>query len=306
MIRLSAARSRGKPISVIVDIVARIRELAETGSRAERRLAAIVLADLSGAAAAPIAEFASKAGVSEPTVTRFCRALGCEGIRPFKLLLAQAVAVGGAYLVATEVPRHENESWLIGNVCDGAVEAIERLRSGVDPELITKAGRLMAQAKSVLAFGSGGTSSMAAVEMQNRLFRLGIHVTAHADGQMQRMAAAAGDRDTVMIVFSISGAVRSQKDAAWITRQYGGTAIAVTAPTSALAEGVDLVIPFDVLEDGGLYRPSSSRFAMLAVVDMLAMATAEAIGPKSLEVLRRIKQNLNVLKLDDPRLPIGD
>ena len=31
-----------------------------------------------------------------------------------------------------------------------------------------------------------------------------------------------------------------------------------------------------------------------------------AIGPRSLETLRRIKQNLNVLQFEDPRLPIGD
>jgi hypothetical protein len=39
---------------------------------------------------------------------------------------------------------------------------------------------------------------------------------------------------------------------------------------------------------------------------MIAMATAEAVGPRSLETLRRIKQNLNVLKVSNPQLPIGD
>ena len=293
-------------MSVIVDIVTRTRELAETGSRADRQLATVVLADINFASTAPIAALAARAGVSEPSVTRFCRTLGCEGIRDFKFLLAQALAVGGPYLANAEIGRHDSERWLADNVCDGAVEAIEHLRSAVDADLVRKAGALLAGASSVLAFGSGGSSSMAAVEMQNRLFRLGVHVTSHSDGQMQRMTAAAGNRETVLIVFSMSGAVRSQKDAAWIVQQYGGTVIAVTAPSSDLARGADLVLPFDAQEDGGLYRPSSSRFAMLAMIDMLAMATAEAIGPRSLETLRRIKQNLNVLQFDDPRLPIGD
>lgn len=293
-------------MSVIVDIVARIRVQAEAGSRSDRRLAAVILADPEAATRMSIAELAAGAEVSEPTVTRFCRTLGCEGVRTFKLLLAQAVAVGGAYLAPGSAEVHENGSWLVDNVCDGAVEALQRLRSAINPGLLAQAGAMLAGAGAVLAFGSGGTSSMAAVEMQNRLFRLGLRVSSQVDGEMQRMVAAAGTPETVLIVFSISGAVRSHKDAAWIVQQYGGKVISVTAAGSDLARGSDLCIPFAVQEDGGLYRPSSSRFAMLAVVDMLAMATAEAIGPKSLETLRRIKQNLNVLKIDDPRLPIGD
>ena len=293
-------------MSVIVDIVARIRGLAEAGSRADRRIATVVLADLDRATKAPIAELAAEADVSEPTVTRFCRKLGCDGIRPFKLLLAQAVAVGGAYLRPMEPERAHSSSWLIENVCDGAAEAIHRIRTSLDPVGLKRAGDLIAHAGLVLAFGSGGTSSMAAVELQNRLFRLGLHAVAHTDGEMQRMTAAAGNKSSLVVVFSISGAVRSQKDAAWITKQYGGTVIAVTASGSDLATGADLVIPFSVQEDGDLYRPSSARYAMLAVVDMLSVAAAEAIGPSSLETLRRIEQNLNVLKVDDPRLPIGD
>ena len=84
------------------------------------------------------------------------------------------------------------------------------------------------------------------------------------------------------------------------------TLVAQMAQAGLLRRGADLLIPFQVQEDGGLYRPSTAHFAMLAIVDMIAMATAEAVGPRSLETLRRIKQNLNVLKVSNPQLPIGD
>ena len=293
-------------MSVIVDIIARVRKLAETGSRSDRRLAECILADISFASLAPIAELAARAEVSEPTVTRFSRALGCQGIKEFKFMLAQALAVGGAYLYPAEAPKTPDSHWLVDNVCDGAVQAIERIRKSIDAEVVQKIGRFLAGARNVLAIGAGGTSSMAALEMQNRLFRLGISTTAHIDGEMQRMAAASGDHQTVVIAFSISGVVKAEIDTLWITKQYGGTAIAVTAPESELGRGSDLLIPFHVQEDGGLYRPSTAHFAMLAIVDMIAMATAEAVGPRSLETLRRIKQNLNVLKVSNPQLPIGD
>ncbi len=66
------------------------------------------------------------------------------------------------------------------------------------------------------------------------------------------------------------------------------------------------MIPFQHGEDSNIYKPTSSRYALLAVVDMIATATAESRDSNVLESLRRIKLSLNTLKVDDPRLPLGD
>ena len=95
-------------------------------------------------------------------------------------------------------------------------------------------------------------------------------------------------------------------DAVQVARQYGATTIAVTAPGSILAAAAEWVLPYQSIEDGNLFKPTSSRFALLAIVDVLATMVAEERGSKALEGLRRIKQNLNTLKIDDPRLPLGD
>ena len=44
-----------------------------------------------------IVDLAEKAGVSEPTVVRFCRAVGCGGFQDFKLALAQQLASSPSY-----------------------------------------------------------------------------------------------------------------------------------------------------------------------------------------------------------------
>jgi hypothetical protein len=48
------------------------------------------------------------------------------------------------------------------------------------------------------------------------------------------------------------------------------------------------------------------RYALLACVDILAMATAHAIGPGVIEPLRRVRQSLATQDIRDPLLPIGD
>ncbi|MCX5495306.1 MurR/RpiR family transcriptional regulator [Kaistia dalseonensis] len=290
----------------IVDVIARLRRIETDGSRSDRKLATVVLADLEFASQASIVDLARRATVSEPTVTRFCRALGCDGIREFKFRLAQAIAVGGIYL--SERPSEiSGERRIVDTIADGGIAALNTLRNQIDPTLVAEAGRRIARARSVLAFGSGGSSSIAAIELQHRLFRLGLLVTAHTDGELQRMTASVANSDTIVVGFSISGHVQSVVDSVAIAGQYGAGSIVATAPGSPLAQAADLAITFAIPEDGNLiYRPSPARYALIGIVDMLAMATADALGPKVLEGLRRIKQSLNTLKINDPNLPLGD
>lgn len=288
------------------DIITRVRRWAQDGSKAERQLASTILDDLDYVSKAPIADIAKRAGVSEPTVTRFARALGCEGIRDFKYHLAQALAVGGNYLKPTPLRREEREERVLASVCGSAVTAIENLRSSIDMKTIDLIGDHVSNARSILAYGSGGNSSIMATELHNRLFRLGLSVVAHSDGQMQRMTASVATPETVVIAFSISGYSPSVVDSVRISRHYGAKTVAVTAPESALAREADILLPFSVPEDSNLYKPNAARYAMLAIVDLIAMTTAEAIGPSVLEGLRRIKHSLAAVNVNDPRLPLGD
>lgn len=290
----------------VIDILMRLRMRAEDGSKSDRRLAGLILQDVDYASKAAIADLAARAGVSEPTVTRFCRSLGCEGIRDFKFRLAQALAVGGQYLSADPLERDAREERIAATVAGAAAAAIERTRAQLDMTTLVAVAGQLAGASQVLAFGSGGTSSMMAVELQNRLFRLGLPTVAHTDGQLQRMWASLAGPGTVVVGFSTSGYAQSVIDAMLVARQYGAATVAITAPHSRLADAAETVIAFQTLEDGNLYKPTSSRYALLSIVDMLATATAETLGPKVLEGLRRIKQSLNTFKVEDPRLPLGD
>jgi DNA-binding MurR/RpiR family transcriptional regulator len=290
----------------VADIITRLQMMTQDGSKSDRRLAALVLADLDFASKAAISEIAARANVSEPTVTRFCRNLGCEGVRDFKFWLAQAIAIGGMYLMPAPLSRDVREQRIANAITTAATQAIERIAAGLDMSTLMSVSELLSASKHILCIGSGGTSSMMATEMQNRLFRLGLSVVAQVDGQLQRMYGAVATPETTVLAFSISGYAKSIIDTVVLARQYGARTVAITGPGSALAKAAEIVIPFQHVEDSNIYKPTSSRYALLTVVDMIATATAEARDSKVLESLRRIKQSLNTLKVDDPRLPLGD
>ncbi|KAI1698968.1 glucokinase domain-containing protein [Ditylenchus destructor] len=72
-------------------IVGQIRRARDSLSPAEQRVADHVLAHSRKVLKDPIAEIAKAASVSQPTVIRFCRSLGCEGLSDFKLRLASGL-----------------------------------------------------------------------------------------------------------------------------------------------------------------------------------------------------------------------
>ncbi|MDG4891245.1 MurR/RpiR family transcriptional regulator [Mesorhizobium sp. WSM4887] len=288
------------------DIITRLQLMSQDGTKSDRRLAGLVLSDLDFASKAAISEIAARVGVSEPTVTRFCRNLGCEGLRDFKFYLAQAIAIGGQYLSPEPLSRDAREQRIASAITEAAVAAIQRASENLDMTTLMAVGARIAGSGNVLCIGSGGISSMMATEMQNRLFRLGLSALAQVDGQLQRMYAAVATPETTLVAFSVSGYARSVIEAVEVAQQYGAATVAITAPDSGLAKVADTVIQLQSFEDGNIYKPTSSRYALLAILDMIATTVAESRGPKVLENLRRIKQSVNTLKVDDPKLPLGD
>ena len=72
----------------------RIRASIPALPPAEQRVAKLVLADPRSFASMPVGELAERAHVSKPTVVRFCRSVGYDGLADFKLKLAGTVNEG--------------------------------------------------------------------------------------------------------------------------------------------------------------------------------------------------------------------
>lgn len=290
-----------------VDIVAKLEDRRRRGNPAEQRLVDCLLTDLQFAASAAIADIAKRADVSAPTITRLARALGFDGVKEMRIHLAQALAVGGAYLrPSSQVNHYDNADSAVATICSSAHAALELMSVGLSDTDIESIVVPLCKADQILVYGTGGMSSMAAIELQNRLFRLGLHVTTHTDPQLQRMSASVVTDKTVVVGFSLSGRARSVRDAMAIAQQYGAHAIAVTSADSPLANRADAVVPVTFRENENLYMPSMARYALLAAVDILAISTATSLGPNVLENMRRVRQSLVSQDMTDPHFPIGD
>ena len=95
---------------------------------AEQRVAKLLLADPRSFATLPVTELAERSHVSKPTVVRFCRSVGYDGLADFKLKLAGTVNEGVPF-VHRAVDEDDKPGDLIVKVIDNAVAAMLKYRN---------------------------------------------------------------------------------------------------------------------------------------------------------------------------------
>lgn len=287
-----------------MDILTRLQQEKEGLSQSERRIADILFSDFDFAVNASIIELAERADVSPPTVTRFCRRLECQSFSEFKVRLAQTAFVGTRYLNPTS--RATSPQEIAENVITKAQSALYALHRSIDLEKVEAAATRIAEGRMIYAFGSGGNSSMVANEIQNRLFRLGINVTACNDHQMMLMMTAAATTQDVIVGSSFSGRNRELVRILEQAREYGIFTIALTQSDSPVSRAAGLALTIDLAEGVDIFRPTSTRIAYLAMTDVLANVTAHKIKNQATATLRRIKQQLVTFRDEDDRQLLGD
>lgn len=288
----------------MLDIVGLLQTEKNGFTRSERALTDIVLADVESVLKMSIVDLAAQADVSPPTVTRFCRRLGCDSYADFKVRLAQSRFVGQRYFAPAAGPSSVRDiaQGVVNGIQTTIYESFERL----DFDAIERAAETVVKSNYVLAFGSGGSSSMMATETEARLFRLGLKVSSSTDHQVQMMRVAAAPSGSVVIAFSLSGNNAPLAKALAVAGEYGQVRIVVTRPASPMAEQADILLPVNWQENQDILRPTPGRYAFLATVDILAQTIAARLGNKAVASMRRIKHQLVVNRDGDDAQPLGD
>lgn len=271
-----------------IDLVSRIERVEARLSPAERLVAAAVQQDYEAATRLTIAELAEKAGVSQPSVTRFCRSVGCASFGDFKIRLATTLTVAAAYLKTDRV-FSDDIGQLAQSVMMRAANAVRAALDQLDTAALGKAIDAVAGSRRVDIYGQGGGSAAMAEDAKLRLFRLGIPVAAYVDGHQQRMSAATLQPGDTVLAISNSGSSRTVVEAVKIATSFGATAIVLTRPGTPLADAGTIVIPMTIAEDDNVLVPTPSRYAHMAVVDTLATGVAERLGARGREALRRVR-----------------
>lgn len=183
------------PINEIVSIderpvtnehAGKIQSRLEHLSKSERKVAEVILATPEQAIHSSIAALALEAGVSEPTVNRFCRSLETRGFPDFKLHLAQSLAHGTLY-VNRNVDEDDSVESYTGKIFESAMASLDQVHHSLDMSAVNRAVDLLTQAKKIAFFGLGSSAAVAHDAM-NKFFRFNVPVIYSDDIVLQRMS----------------------------------------------------------------------------------------------------------------------
>lgn len=268
-----------------IDILKRLRASALSLSTAEQRVANFCLSDPRAFSTLPVSQIAEFSNVSKPTVVRFCRNAGFDGLADFKRKLTHAVEDCVPY-VHQSVGGHEKPVNVTYKLIDNVVTTMLSFRDSVRPDLIevvikrllethTSGGRIL--------FMGIGASALAAQDAMTKLYRLGVNVQRFLECHDQFMAASlAGEHDTFLI-FSNSGRTREAIEACEIANKRGATTVVVTATNTPLSFIGKYRIALDNSESYENFSPMLSRIQQLVLVDILVTCFALAMGTGELE-----------------------
>ncbi|HBR8899187.1 MurR/RpiR family transcriptional regulator [Klebsiella sp. K4-38] len=284
---------------LLMNMLEKIQSRLEHLSKSERKVAEVILATPEQAIHSSIAALALEAGVSEPTVNRFCRSLETRGFPDFKLHLAQSLAHGTLY-VNRNVDEDDSVESYTGKIFESAMASLDQVHHSLDMSAVNRAVDLLTQAKKIAFFGLGSSAAVAHDAM-NKFFRFNVPVIYSDDIVLQRMSCMNCDDDDVVVIISHTGRTKSLVE---LARENDAMVIALTSAGTPLAREATLAITLDVPEDTDIYMPMVSRLAQLTVIDVLATGFTLRRGAKFRDNLKRVKEALKESRFDkEPFVP---
>jgi glucokinase len=278
-----AAQLQARQVDQDSALLSQIQRSRDGLSPAERRVADHVLAHPRSALSDPIAEIARAAQVSQPTVIRFCRSLGCEGLSDFKLRLASGLS-GSIPLTHTQVTGKDSMLELGVKVLGNTASAILQVREQLNRETLVKAIELLAAAQRI-EFFAVGHYGVVADDAQFKFLRFGVPSASFTDPRLQVLAANVLRPTDVAVIISSSGRIDDLLAVAEAARARGAPVVAITASHSPLARKADVALIVDHVEDVATHVPMVSRILHLLIIDILAVGVAMRLGDESVAAL---------------------
>ena len=229
------------------NLIRRITENLSSLRKSEAKVASYILANANAVIKMRIVDLASQSKVSEPTVMRFCKAVGFDGFQSFKLQLAQQLGLGSVF-TQFAVEDSDTVADLLNKVFDTTVGSLITAREEINSEVLEQAITTISNARRVEFYGFGASGSVAA-DAQHKFFRLQLSSAAYTDPHIQRMSAISlGDED-VVVAISQSGETQALLQSVELAREAGANVIGLAPQNTSLSRLCNLAIYVNMEED---------------------------------------------------------
>jgi DNA-binding MurR/RpiR family transcriptional regulator len=227
-----------------------------------------------------ITELAERAGTSAASITRFCRMIGYAGYSPLRVGIAQELGRGDAQAawfadIGRSFGPHDAPEEMRQTLLNTHVRSLQTTAGLLDLPTALRVAEAIGKSRHVDVYGVGG-SALTALEVEARLYRIGINVHPWSEVHNGLTSAAILDRNCVAIGISNTGRTDETIQMLTVAKAAGARTVAITGnPESPLAKVAEDVLI--AASPDGYLQPAdlSARHCQLFVVDFLYLLIAQ-------------------------------
>lgn len=273
------------------DVLVTLRQHLPTLSKAERQVAAGILARPALVVESSITTLAEACATSPATVTRLCRTLGFAGYKDFRVAFAAANSREEASLERfkvsdAEISSEDTLAELVTKVAYQEARAVEETARGIDLESLDAVVEALRSAGRIDIFGAG-TSGLAAQDLQLKLHRIGFPCFCWSDAHLALTSVAITTPGSVAVAISHSGTTVEANQLLRIAHDRGATTVAITNhPDAPLGSFADHVLATSTREAGFRTGAMASRLAQMTIVDFITVRLVQRDYARTSELLR--------------------
>ncbi|MGO3838416.1 MAG: MurR/RpiR family transcriptional regulator [Vagococcus sp.] len=247
-----------------MSIIEHIQEMFPKFSEKERDIGLYLLQHTEKIKNINISELARLTDTSPATITRFAKKVDCTSFVDLKIKLN---------MVSTEqdeVPTDQEN-----NVYHFYTKVIENTRKMTDSDEIEQVVELIKNKQRILVIGAG-SSGLTAIELTNRLIRMGLNASAITDPHLMIISSSIANEKDLVIALSNSGETVEVVNAIELAKNHGSTIVSVTSfSNSSIAKLSDYnLITYNTkfVDDRKFIN---SQFAIMYLIDILSTLLLE-------------------------------
>jgi len=265
--------------------------------KSEKKVASFAMDRSNELSQLKMAEAAEAIGVSEPSINRFCKALGFSGFSEFKNTLARQLAADD-YFEVYEINDDDSIFDLTEKVFETAISEILNIQSQLSQDLLEEAIEALANAKRVEFYAFGGSVPVA-MDAQHKFFRLKIPSSCISDPHIQFMSANSLNKNDVVVAISHSGTTAALVESIKTVKKSGVTVIGIMPKGSPVSKICDIPLEVNAGSDSArISKPLTSRLGYMAIIDVLTIGVAQ-LKPEAQDHLYNILVSQESLKIKD-------
>ena len=269
-------------------ILEEIQNKFPTFSEKEKRIATYLLKNNDVISNINISTLAKETETSPSTITRFAKKLNQDGFVDLKIQLS---------MLKNNRNMNEDLHNEVYHFYTKVIENTEKIVKKSDLEIAVNSIKL---APRIFIFGVG-SSGLTALELTQRLLRMGLNVISTTDSHMMLITSAMAMKNDLVIGISASGETVEVNDAVMHAKENGANVLSITCfPESTLSKISDtsLIAYSSVFVDNK--RFVNSQFAIMYQIDVISTMLLE-----DEKLNERMSQTIKVITRGNQHREIG-